>query len=226
MRIAIVAAVIGGACLGYSSRATAEDNTLTPEEMAAGWKLLFNGHDTTGWKCNTGDTIATSIEDGALVPYKSGGYIIVHDKPFGDFTLACDVKMSKENCNSGVFVRVSDLKEPVHSGFEIQVFSGGETVHSFGAIYDLVAPSKDVVKPVGEWNHLEITCQGPNIRVVVNGEEVAALDLDDYPEYGMRPDGTKHKFKAALRDLPRSGYLGFQDHGAKVWYKNVKLLEL
>jgi hypothetical protein len=206
--------------------AAAADNELTEQERAAGWRLLFNGQDTTGWKCNNGKPVAAPVEDGCLAPYKAGGYLIVYDEKFEDFKLACDVKMSADNCNSGVFVRVSDLAKPVYSGIEIQVYKGGTDMHSFGAIYDLVSPSKNVVKPVGEWNHLEVTCRGPNVAVVVNGDEVAKINCDDYAQPGLRPNGTKHKFGVAIKDLPRSGYLGFQDHGHKVWYKNVKLLVL
>jgi hypothetical protein len=208
------------------SPATADDNELSPAEQAAGWRLLFNGRDTEGWKCNNDKPIATPVEDGCLVPFKAGGYLIVYQEQFGDFKLACDVKMSSDDCNSGVFFRVGDLKKPVTSGFEVQVYKGGTDVHSFGAIYDLVAPTSNAAKPVGEWNHLEITCQGPQISVAVNGETTAQMNCDDYPQPGLRPDGTKHKFGVAIKDLPRSGYLGLQDHGHKVWYKNVKLLVL
>ena len=203
----------------------AQDNQLTKEEKSAGWQLLFNGTDHTGWICNTGKEIATGVEEGALVPFKSGGYIIMHEKKFGDFKLACDVKMS-EQCNSGVFFRVSDPKNPVRSGFEVQVMNGNGTgFHDFGAIYDLCKPSKNMSKGNGQWDHLEITCQGPQISVTVNGEQVAEINCDDFAEKGQRPDGTKHKF-GIIKNLPRTGYLGFQDHGHKVWFKNVKLLEL
>ena len=64
---------------------TFADNQLTEEEKKAGWKLLFNGKDLSGWKCNNGKEIATPVEQGSLVPYKSGGYIIVHKQPFENF---------------------------------------------------------------------------------------------------------------------------------------------
>src|ERR1043166_7565421 len=95
------------------SRSTAADNELSPEEKAAGWKLLFNGKDLEGWQCNNGKPIATPVEDGCLVPFKAGGYLIVHKDQFGDFRLACDVKTSSDDCNSGIFFRVGDLLKPV-----------------------------------------------------------------------------------------------------------------
>jgi hypothetical protein len=51
------------------------------------------------------------------------------------------------------------------------------------------------------------------------------MNCDEWTEAGKGPDGRKNKFEKAARDFPRKGYLGFQDHGHKVWFKNVKILE-
>lgn len=215
-----------------ASNVVAADNTLTPKEKAAGWNLLFNGEDDTGWKCNNGKEIATPIENGSLVPYKSGGYLILHEKKFDDFILKCDVKWEDSHCNSGIFFRVADRSNPVHTGFEIQVASGdGVGKHAFGAIYDLAGAKVNAGKETGQWNTVEIRCKGPKISVKLNGKKVASMNCDEYDEPGMCPDGEKHKFKLngkprAVKDFARSGYLGFQDHGHKVWYKNIKLREL
>ncbi len=215
-----------------NARADAGDNTLTELEKQEGWQLLFNGKDHTGWVCNTGKPIATPVENGALVPYKSGGYIIMYEKPFGDFILKCDVRWESPRCNSGIFFRVEDPKNPVHTGFEVQVMSGkGVGTHQFGAIYDLQATTKNAGKPTGEWNAVEIRCRGPVIRVRLNGEEVCRMNCDDFDQPGVTPAGKRHKYQLngkprAIKDFARSGYLGFQDHGHKVWFKNVKLLVL
>lgn len=211
--------------------AAAADNQLTSAEKEAGWQLLFNGKDHTGWICNNGKPVAAPIENGALVPYKSGGYVIMHEKQFGDFVLACDVKMP-EKCNSGIFFRMAEPKDPVNSGYEAQILTGkGTGMHDFGAIYDLAPLTENASNGAGVWNHVEITCQGSKISVNVNGKDVCAIDTDDFDKPGVRPDGGKHKFKEKgagkiIKNAARSGYLGFQDHGAKVWYKNVKLREL
>jgi hypothetical protein len=104
--------------------------------------------------------------------------------------------------------------------------SGGRDVHAFGSIYDLVAPSKDKTKPPGEWNSVTITCKGPVITVDVNGEQVSRIDCDEWTQSGKRLDGSKNKFARAIKDFPRSGYLGLQDHGGKTWYKNIKMKPL
>jgi len=206
--------------------ADAKDNTLSDAEKKQGFELLFNGTDLTGWKNNNGKPIAVEVEDGAIQTYKSGGYVVMHEREFGDFTLRCDFKLSKPNTNSGIFIRMSDPKNPVQSGFEVQVMGGSGTgMHDLGAIYDLVAPSKAMGKPVGEWNSIEITCKGPMMSVKVNGEDVSKINLDDYKEAKTRTDGSKHKF-GDIKNLPRKGHLGFQDHGSKVWFKNVRVKEL
>ena len=107
----------------------------------------------------------------------------------------------------------------------------GTSKHDFGAIYDLAANSKNMGHDTGEWNSVEIKCQGPHIEVKVNGEAVAELDCDEFDKPGLCPDGKRHKFQLngeprAVKDFARVGSLGFQDHGQKVWYKNVKVLEL
>jgi hypothetical protein len=216
----------------FLSNAFAADNELSAEEKKAGWQLLFNGKDLAGWKCNNGKPIAAPIENGALVPFKSGGYIIIHEKSFDNFVFKCDVRWDDPSCNSGIFFRVEDPANPVHTGFEIQVMSGTNTgKHEFGAIYDLVATTKNAGKETGQWNTVEIMCNGPYINVKVNGEAVASMNCDQFDQPGLCPDGQKHKYvlngkPRAIKDFARAGYVGFQDHGHKVWYKNVKLLPL
>jgi hypothetical protein len=210
----------------------AADNQLSDAEKDAGWRLLFNGKDLTGWRCNNDKPIATKIEDGCLVPYQSGGYLIIHENQFDDFVLKCDVRWEDPRCNSGVFFRVEDPQNPIHTGFEAQVMAGGGTgKHDMGAIYDLVGPSKSASRGTGQWNSIEIKCQGAEISVKVNGTLVSELNCDKFDKPGVCPDGQTHKFELdgkprAVKDFARSGYLGFQDHGHKVWYKNVKLLAL
>ena len=82
------------------------------------------------------------------------------------------------------------------------------------------------MRPIGEWNHIEITCDKNLIDVVLNGEHVTHMNLDQFTQPNVRPDGTPHKFDIAYKDHPRRGYIGLQDHGANCWYKNIKLKEL
>jgi len=217
--------------LACSSASIAADNQLTEQEQKAGWLLLFNGTDYTGWKCNNGKEIASDIMDHAMQPHKSGGYIIIYEKQFGDFILKCDVKMP-ETCNSGIFFRVENPADPVNTGFEAQIATGdGTTCHDFGAIYDLVPTTKNASKGPGQWDTVEIKCEGAEISVKVNGELVSEMNTDEFDQPGERAIAGDHKYKLdgksrAIKDFARTGYLGFQDHNHPVWYKNVKVLPL
>ena len=82
------------------------------------------------------------------------------------------------------------------------------------------------MKPVGEWNNVEVTCNRNIISVQLNGENVTRMDVDQFTQPNLRPDGSRHKFDIAYKDHPRKGYIGLQDHGADCWYKNIKLKPL
>ena len=95
-----------------------------------------------------------------------------------------------------------------------------------GALYDASEPSEPAGKPDGTWNTLVLTCAGPNIRVVLNGKTIQDLNIDDWTTPNKNPDGSKNKFKTALKELPRRGHIGFQYHGRPVWFRNVTLKRL
>ena len=90
---------------------------------------------------NTGKPLPeANVQADGLNPHGSGGYIVVHEKPIADFVLDFDYKLSK-GCNSGVFLRVGDLKDPVMTGLEIAIDdTKGTGLHDTGAFYDLVPP--------------------------------------------------------------------------------------
>lgn len=202
----------------------AGDNELSEQEKKDGWVLLFDGKTTEGWPALK----PANIEDGCINPFKSGNYVTYAKEKYADFVLACDFKLTK-GCNSGIFIRTGEAKDPVQTGIEIQVYDSKSdklSKHDVGAIYDLVPPSKNALKPLGEWNHIEITCDKNKVSVVLNGEAVSSMDLDKWTEAGKNPDGSANKFKKALKDFSREGLLGFQDHDHPCWYKNIKLKKL
>jgi len=211
--------------------AFAGDNELTKAEKAEGWLLLFDGKSLNGWMNSKKEPSKRAVEDGLLNPFHCGGYLLVHERPWGDFVLTADFKLSK-GANSGVFIRTMPL-DPEHddilwqNGIEIQLYDSPKAAYnSTGAIYDLVKPSKHTMKPIGKWNTMVVRCEGSVISVTLNGEMIARADLDEFNVPNRRPDGSKHKFPVDWSKHPRKGYLGFQDHGGDVWLKNVKLLPL
>ena len=218
-------------CLLFATAALGADNELTPEEKDAGWVLLFDGKSLDGWMLNTREESKKPVENEALNPHGCGGYMLIHEKEWGDFKLSVDFQISK-GCNSGIFFRTSPLepresKDVGYNGMEIAIDdTTGDGYHDTGAIYDLVKPRKNAMKPAGEWNRLVLTCDDNQIDIELNGESVTRMDLDQWPEKNRRSDGSDHKFDVVYKDHPRKGYLGFQDHGANCWYKNIKIKPL
>jgi hypothetical protein len=206
----------------------AGDNELTDAEKKDGWMLLFDGKTFNGWMTSSRTPSKRPVEENCINPHRCGGYMMVQEKQWENFVLSLDFKISK-GCNSGIFVRTSSLtprpgKDVGFNGIEVQIEdTTGAGYHDTGAIYDLVKPSKNAMKPVGEWNHAVVTCNKNLITVELNGEKVTRMDMDEFTEPNKRPDGTPHKFDIAYKDHPRKGYIGLQDHGADCWFKNIKL---
>jgi hypothetical protein len=190
-----------------------------------GFITLLNGKDLTGWMNARGGAPGTgwTVADGAvtLERSKGGGGDLWTQHRFGDFVL--DLEFKTEG-NSGVFIRTDKPTDNVQTGIEIQIERPAKKPdkHSVGSIYDALAPTKDPTKP-NEWNHAVITCNKNRITVEMNGEKMTDIDLDQWSEPGKNPDGSKNKFRQALKDFKREGHIGLQDHGAKVAYRNIKI---
>lgn len=166
-----------------------------------------------------------TYEQGVLATVGRKGSVWVKD-PYGDFILDFDFKLDPQT-NSGVFIRTGDTSKSVQTGIEIQIFDsfGKDTAgtHDCGAVYDCLAPSENTVKPAGEWNHMAIMAKGPMLTVVMNDVQIIDMNLDEWDRAQYNPDGSKNKFKMAIKDFPRTGSIGFQDHGKKVWYRDIKI---
>ncbi|MFP6667443.1 MAG: family 16 glycoside hydrolase [Pirellulales bacterium] len=205
---------------GAGVMARAIHQTLTGSGGADkdGFRALFNRKDLTGWQ-TTGNWLVE--KDGSVAlhprPGESGwmrykDYITTKRK-YDNFVLDLDFKINAKG-NSGVFLRVGDPNSQVKSGFEVQILDThgkkNPTAHDCGGVIGTAAPSKNMAKPAGEWNHYTITCNGNQLTVVLNGERIIDLDLS----------------KSAVKDRPLSGHIGFQDEGKPVWYRNVRVKEL
>jgi hypothetical protein len=225
----IIAACVAAVLLAIP--VLAQDNELTEKEKQDGWLLPFDGKTLAGWMTSSQTPGKTPVQDGSINPHRSGGYMLIHEKTWDNFILSLDFKISK-GCNSGIFVRTFPLKprpgkDVGFNGIEVAIDdTRGAGYHDTGALYDLVKPSRNAMKPAGEWNRIVITCDRNLIAVELNGEKVTRMDLDEWKEPYKRPDGSRHKFDVAYKDHPRKGYIGLQDHGAPCWFKNIKLKPL
>jgi hypothetical protein len=195
-----------------------------PENAADEWKPLFNGKDLAGWQSASGGEPGKGwvVEDGVLFRKDRAGDVWTKER-YGDFVLDLEFKTTG---NSGVFIRTDNPKDNVQTGIEVQVDNPSTPgKHSCGAVYDCLAPSKMVARK-DEWNRMVIKAQDNRLGVEMNGEAIVDMDLNQWSEARKNPDGSKNKFRTALKDFKREGHIGFQDHGAAVMYRNVKIKPL
>ncbi|MBL7215705.1 MAG: DUF1080 domain-containing protein [Phycisphaerae bacterium] len=186
-----------------------------------GWKSLFDE------KLSNGDYKEGNwfFEDGVL-NLKGGGGDLWTKAQYGNFVVDLEFKLD-EKSNSGVFLRAQN-----HEWLpwvEVQVANSyGSPVnkHICGGIYDIKEPTVNSVKPAGQWNRMTIVAEDAHICVLLNNQPVINIDLNDWSQAHKNPDGTANKFDVAYKDLPRQGYIGLQDHGFSVQYRNVKIKEL
>jgi len=215
----------------------------TKKELPADWTILFDGSSFDNWHYyGKGEVVAPwKLEDGAMVFYppkerkKEESFNIVTKKKYTDFILSLEWRIS-EGGNSGIFWGVYEdatLHQAYESGPEIQVLDNDKhpdgkngTTHQAGALYDMVAPSKDVTKPVGEWNHCVITINHKTNTglVVLNDVEIVNFPVNN-PEWSKmvsqsKFNGWEHFGKHT------TGKIGLQDHNDIVAYRNIKIKEL
>jgi len=191
--------------------------TPTHADEAPSFVQMFNGKDLTGWK-TTGNWVVKKDNIITLEPrqgehgWKRYNDYLTTDRKYGNFVLDLEFKFNKAG-NSGVFMRVGDLKDHVTSGFEVQILDthGKKNVghHDCGGVIRTQGPSKNMVKPAGEWNHYNITLMNSQLTVILNDEKIIDIDLS----------------KSPMKDRPLMGYISFQDEGKPIWYRNVRIKE-
>ena len=206
-------------------------NSLSPVEKAAGWRLLFDGKTTAGWRGYKKTAMAAGWEvtpDGALTRTGPGGDIVTVDQ-FGSFELSFEWKVAPKG-NSGVMFHVTeDRDSPWQSGPEYQILDNGG--HADGANpetstasdYAIHAPTKDVSRPAGEWNQSRIVVNGKRVEHWLNGERVVAYELGS-PDWVKRVTASKFA-KYPNWGLAGRGHVALQDHGDTVAYRSIKILE-
>src|SRR5690349_16933959 len=175
-----------------SAQAESSLNSLTDKEKQEGWQLLFDGRSTKDWMTIKGAAVPNQhVQNGALNPHPCD-YMLVYDRPLENYILSLDFKITPK-CNSGIFVRTFPLKPRTgkdigYNGIEVAIDdTKSASYHDTGAIYDLVAPKRNAMKAVGEWNHIVITSDHNLLSVELNGERVSRMNFDEWPEANKRP---------------------------------------
>ncbi len=208
---------------------------LTDEQKADGWKLLFDGESTEGWKFYKGlENDSWEVSEGTL-----------HCKPFDDaskrsdimtveqyenFELAFDWKISAQG-NSGVMFRVAeDHDQPYQTGPEYQViddegYPGDLTdLQLTAGSYDMYTPDEKNVNPVGEWNSSKIVATGNLIEHWLNDKKVLSYEIGS-EDWKSRKEKSKWK-EFASYGMVKKGHIDFQDHGNEVWFKSIMIKSL
>jgi len=230
-----------------------KENESTPadkqsdQESEDDWELLFDGKTTKGWRGYNKDDFPDkgwTVEDGKLVLKGSGAGEaggagdIIYDKKFKDFELELEWKIS-EGGNSGIFYLAQEVEgQPIwKSAPEMQILDnekhpdaklGKDGNRKSGSLYDLIPADPQNANPPGEWNKVRIMVYRGTVVHSMNGENVVEYHLwtDDWKDMVE-----KSKFKG-MEDFinaggeDRSGYIGLQDHGDEVQFRNIRIKEL
>lgn len=234
----------GGNPVSIAAAPPLQHNVLTSSEASSGWKLLFDGITTNGWHSYNKSTIGKSwvVEEGALTldarknpdghwQAPDGGDIVTADE-YENFELNLEWKISPCG-NSGIIYNVVESPEHEftwHTGPEMQVLDNSchpdtrFTSHRAGDLYDMIESKYVTVKPAGEWNKVRLIKNKGKVEHWLNGVKVVEFEM--YTDTWL-DQISKSKFKdlAAFGRAPK-GKISLQDHGDKVWYRNIKIKPL
>ncbi len=216
---------------------TTAPNTLSESESAKSWVLLFDGKSTAGWHGYNMQGIPDCwiLEDEAFTMTTEGGgesQDIITDKIYKNFAFSLDFKLTL-GANSGIIFQVAEdtvYKFPYETGPEFQVIDHEnwpdklEDWQICGANYAMYPPKVKPYKPVGEWNHALLVVNGNHVTHILNGEIV--VEYEKYSE-----EWTKLRNSGKWANFPDygkfdEGHISLQNHGTKVWYRNLKIKEL
>ncbi len=212
--------------------------------MEQGWVSLFDGKTTTGWRGYDKPTFPAEgweVVDGTLHCKESGtgeaglGGDIIYDKKFSNFELSLEWKIGPGG-NSGIFILSQEIpNEPIwKSGLEMQILDnekhpdaklGVNGNRMAGSLYDLIPAVPQNTKPAGEWNQAGILCYQGTVVFKSNGVNVVEFHLwtDDWKKM---VENSKFKDYPWVMNPAKEGYIGLQDHGNSVWFRNIKIKEM
>jgi hypothetical protein len=219
-------------------------NQLSNREKKEGWVLLFNGKNFDGWRQCNGASMPSNwtIEDNAMKVFTaegkkpgqgSGGDILFGEKKFKNFELSVDWKVDKMG-NSGIFFNVREVpgKPIYYAAPEIQILDNADATdnklasHLAGSLYDMIAAVPQNAKLAGSWNTILVKVKDGKVDHIQNGVKVVSYTLWT-PEWDALVANSKFKtFPGFTEGIAKEGYIGLQDHGYPIWFRNIKIREL
>lgn len=241
IRLVILSLFITCGMYAQTSSSSSRPNTLSSKEKQEGWKLLFDGTTKNGWHVfnNRTDGAAWKVEQGILYldpkakgPNGEGGGDIITVDSFENFHLKLEWKIDSGG-NSGVVIQaIEDPKYrwPWLTGPEIQIVDNNANPdakikkHRTSDLYDLISASPETSKRAGEWNQMEVMQNNGKLEVLLNGTKVlSATQWDD--NWSKLVSESKFKSMADFGKY-RKGKIALQDHGDRVWFRNVMIKSL
>lgn len=213
--------------------------TLSPEEIAQGWELLFDGKDLSKW---TGDMDGYTPVNGTI--YVTANYgnsrNLYTKKEYKDFIFRFEFCFIRNGVNNGVGIRTPMGVDAAYHGMcEVQILDHDAPIYKnlrdyqvHGSVYGIVPAKRIVHKPLGEWSTQEIKVVGDRVTVTVNGEVILDADVREACQgHNVAPDGDKRNpYTVDKKNHPglfnEKGHVGFLGHGAGVKFRNVRILEL
>ncbi|NQT53505.1 DUF1080 domain-containing protein, partial [bacterium] len=197
-----------------------------PKPDAEGFVSLFNGKDVSQWIGAVKGYVPQP--DGSLCCLSGGN--LMSAKMYSDFILRFDFKLTA-NANNGLGLRVPDGGHASYAGMELQILDNKGPAYTklqpyqyHASIYGVQAAKRGFQKPVGEWNTQEVIANGSRITVKLNGTVIVDHDLAENIKSGKTPDGKGVKGHPGI--LRKDGRIGFLGHGAKLWFRNIRIKEI
>jgi len=217
-----------------STKANVEKSKKSAGPAKADWKLLFDGKTTNGWKAFNKEADAPTgwqVEDGVLTTPGGQGDIVTRDR-YENFELDLEWKIAPKG-NSGIMFRVVDngpYRRTYETGPEYQLIDDQnypaqlKDVQKTAANYDLQPAARAVSKPAGEWNHTRIVVQQNRVQHWLNGVKVVEYEIGS-DAWRQQVQGSKFASLPGYAKAPR-GHIALQDHGDRVWFRNIKIREM
>jgi hypothetical protein len=225
-RAPLAGRLLPGLCLSLALCVAANDTgfePLFPEDgVPEGW-LVRAWNDVRNPAA--GDPV-WKVQDGVLHGGEPRGSWFLSEREYGDFILEFEFKLGEQG-NSGCALRAPLRGDPAFDGIELQMadlrYNPQAADHELtGGLYRAVAPDQQVYRPT-DWNHYRITCLGPRIEVLLNGQRILDVDLEEQTQTVRRHDGS---IAPPLKDRPRRGHIGFQElsrGGAPVQIRHARI---
>ena len=234
----IILLLVFSSLVFFSCKQESKVNTLSQEEIAAGWQLLFDGQSLDQWRNFKSDSmVGWAIEDSCMVALGLGGdhsHDIISKEQYENFELYAEWKVTPE-ANSGIFYLAQEL-DSIKAIYEVapeyQVVDDEGWPTKLGdwqktAAYYAMIPadsSKKKLNPVGTYNSSKIVVNKGRVEHWLNDVKLVEYEL-------WTPEWDSLKAINKWKDFPyygtaRNGHIGLQDHGKKVFYRNVKIRKL